>query len=239
MKLTTVAAAVHALLATDAKPTEAQIMAACIAADKKGKDEGGLGPVEIQNKAKDEKEKAEDAKEFGASDAAAEYFGHTKDEWEDMPAKDRKSARDEAAEEEEKAKDSEVDAEDDLQPKESVTGGGKPAGNAGPKPASDKKGMDAAGVAALIAANDAKHVAAREVESILGVVAYDSADAYYKAALDKLGVDTAGVHASAFPSMLKLARDKVSAQTPTMASDASMVKNMATAIKGYDRLAAR
>src|SRR5258708_6263291 len=66
MKLSKVAAAVAALLATDAKPTEAQIMAACIAADKKGKDEGGLGPVEIENKAKDEKEKAEDAKEFGA-----------------------------------------------------------------------------------------------------------------------------------------------------------------------------
>jgi hypothetical protein len=237
MKLTTVAAAVAALLATDAKPTEAQIMAACIAADKKAKDEGGLGPVEIQDKAKDEKEKADDEKEFGAEDAKEEYFGHTKDEWEDMPAKDRAAARDKARD----SKESELEnAEDgEVEPKESVTGGGKPAGNAGPKPASDKKGMDAAGVASLIAANDAKHAAAREVESILGVVTYDSADAYYKAALTKLGVDTAGVHASAFPSMLKLAKDRAEARTPTMASDAATVKTMATAIKGYDRLAAR
>ncbi len=236
MKLSKVAAAVTALLATDAKPTEAQIMAACIAADKKGKDEGGLGPVEIENKAKDEKEKAEDAKEFGAADAAAEYFGHTKDEWEDMSAKDRKGARDKARDsndDPEKTNDAEIDAEDDEQPKKSANGN---SGAGGAEPAKDKKGMDAKGVAALIAANDAKHAAAREVESILGVVAYDSAEGYYKAALTKLGVDTAGVHASAFPSMLKLARDRADAQTPTMATDAARVTSMAAVIPGYGRL---
>jgi hypothetical protein len=236
MKLSLVATAVKALLATDAKPTEAQIMAACIAADKKGKDEGGLGNVEIQNKAKDEKEKAEDAKEFGAKDAEANYFGHTKDEWEDMSAKDRKSARDKAHDgndDPEHTNDGEVEAEDDEQPKKTGTGN---SGAGGEEPAKDKKGMDSKGVAALIAANDAKHAAAREVESILGVVVYDSASAYYKAALDKLGVDTAGVHASAFPTLLKLAKDKVDAQTPTLATDAARVSTMAGAIKGYSRL---
>src|ERR1700676_5498564 len=121
MKLSKVAAAVAALLATDAKPTEAQIMAACIAADKKGKDEGGLGPVEIENKAKDEKE----AEEKAAKDAAEE-----------------KAAKD-AAEELEKAKDAEIAAEDDIQPSKSASGN---AGAGGAEPAKDKKGMDAAGV---------------------------------------------------------------------------------------------
>jgi len=96
--------------------------------------------------------------------------------------------------------------------------------------------MDSKGVAALIAANDAKHAAAREVETILGVVTYDSAEAYYKAALDKLGVDTAEVPAAAFKAMLKLARDKVAAETPTIATDAARVTSMAAAIPGYNRL---
>lgn len=221
MKLSKVAAAVAALLATDAKPTEAQIMAACLAADKKGKDENsGLGPKEIDKKAGD-KAKDED-KDDKAKDAAdPDDPEKTNDEF---PDKKDDKARD---------GDPEMEAEDDIQPKKSATGN---SGAGGAEPAKDKKGMDAKGVAALIAANDAKHAAAREVEPILGVVAYDSAGEYYKAALTKLGVDTADVHASAFPAMLKLARDKVAAQTPTMASDAARVSTMATAIKGYGRL---
>jgi hypothetical protein len=216
MKLSKVAAAVAALLATDAKPTEAQIMAACIAADKKGKDEGGLGPVEIENKAKD---KAKDAKDDPES---------TNDEFPEKDDKAKDSKDDDKAEDEDY-----VDGMDDIQPKKSANGN---SGAGGAEPAKDKKGMDAAGVAALIAANDAKHVAAREVEPILGVVAYDSAAAYYGAALAKLGVDTAGVPAAAFPAMLKLAVRTVEAQTPTMASDAARVTGMAGAIKGYNRL---
>lgn len=216
MKLSKVAAAVAALLATDAKPTEAQIMAACIAADKKGKDEGGLGNVEIQNK------KAGDEFPPKKEDKA-------EDEKDDEKAKDEKDDPEHTND-----GDPEMEAEDDIQPKMSATGN---SGAGGKEPAKDKKGMDAAGVATLIAANDAKHVAAREVESILGVVAYDSAEAYYRAALTKLGVDgTTTVHASALPSMLKLARDKVHAETPTMATDAARVTQMAGAIKGYNRL---
>ena len=223
MKLSKVAAAVAALLATDAKPTEAQIMAACIAADKKGKDEGGLGPVEIQNKAKDKKAGDEFPEKDDKAKDGADDPEKTNDEFPEK-AKDEKD---------DKAEDEDVEGMDDVQPK--VTASPGPTGKK-PEPAKDKKGMDAAGVAALIAANDAKHAAAREVESILGVVAYDSAAEYYKAALVKLGVDTDGVHASAFPSMLKLAKDRANAQTPVLASDAAAVKSMATAIKGYDRL---
>jgi hypothetical protein len=239
MKLSKVAAAVAALLATDAKPTEAQIMAACIAADKKGKDEGGLGPVEIQ-KAKDEKEKAEDAEKFGASDAEAEYFGKTKDEWEKMPAKDRAAARDKARDEKddpEHTNDSDTDVEgmDDVQPKESVTGGGSPAGNKGKEPAKDAKAMDAK-IKQAIDARDALHAARRDVETVLGVVAYDSAADVYKAALDKLGVDTTGVHPSAFATLFRVKREAVTASAPTLGSDAATVTTMASKIKGYNRL---
>jgi uncharacterized protein len=245
MKASKVAAVVTALLATDAKPTEASILAAILAADKKGKDEegGGLGPVLNQNKAKDEKEKAEDAEKFGASDAAAEYFGKTKDEWEKMPAKDRAAARDKARDEKddpEHTNDEETNVEgmDDVQPKQSVTGGGKPAGNAGEEPAKDKEAHDAA-IKLALDARDALHAARRDVETVLGVVAYDSAAQVYKAALDKLGVDTTGVHSSALATLFRVKREAVSVAAPTMASDASTVKTMAGVIKGYDRLAAR
>jgi hypothetical protein len=212
MKASKVASVVAALIASDAKPTEAQILAAILAADKKGKDEGGLGPVEIQNKAKDEKDdKAEDAE---------------KD--------DPESTNDEFPEKDDKAKDADMDdeAEDDIQPKMSASGN---SGSGGKEPAKDKKSMDAA-IKIALDARDALHAARRDVETVLGVVGYDSAAAVYKAALDKLGVTTDGVDASAFPALFKLARDKVEASTPRLASDAAAVRGMASVIKGYDRL---
>lgn len=213
MKLSKVAAAVAALLATDAKPTEAQIMAACLAADKKGKD--GEGPEFLE-----ETDKAKDGKDDGAEDGS------------DDPEKTNDKAKDEK---DDKGMDEDDDVEgmDDIQPKKMANGN---SGAGGAEPVKDKKGMDAKSVAALIAANDAKHVAARDVQSILGEVAYDSAEAYYGAALTKLGVDTKGVPAAAFPAMLKLARDKADAQTPVIASDAARVTSMAAAIPGYSRL---
>jgi uncharacterized protein len=221
MKLSKVAAVVAALIATDAKPTEAQIMAACLAADKKGKDEGGLGPVEIENKAKDKAKDAFPDKDDKACDADKD----------DEKAKDEKDDPESTNDE-----DPEM-SEDDIQPKESVTGAGAPAGNKGKEPAKDKKGMDtAAQIKLAIDARDALHAARRDVETVLGVVAYDSAADVYKAALVKLGVDTAGVHASAYPALFKMARDKVTAETPNLASDAATVKTMSGAIKGYDRL---
>jgi hypothetical protein len=217
MKLSTVAAAVAALLATDAKPTEAQIMAACIAADKKGgKDEAGLGPDKIEKT-----DKAEDEKD-------------DKDE----KAKDRKGKDEKDDPEHTNDGDpDDVDAMDDIQPKESANGN---SGNGGKettqdKKSMDKKGMDAA-IKAAIVANDALHVARREVEPVLGPVTYDSAGAVYKAALVKLGVATDGVHESAYPALFKLARDKVEAQTPVIATDAARVTSMAAAIPGYGRL---
>jgi hypothetical protein len=221
MKASKVAQVVTTLLASDAKPTEAQILAAILAADKKGKDENtGLGPKEIQNKDK-------------AKDAFPDKDDKAKDEDKDEKAKDG-DMPDVDGEDEDEDKDDKK-AEDDVQPKESVTGGGSPAGNKGATPAKDKKAHDAA-IKVALDERDALHAARRDVETVLGVVAYDSAGDVYKAALDKLGVDTAGVHASAFPALFRMKRDAVAAAAPVLGSDAATVSTMASKIKGYNRL---
>lgn len=87
----------------------------------------------------------------------------------------------------------------------------------------DKPAMDAATVKKMIAAAEERgaarvaaiEVAKRDVASLVGeVIGLDSAEAVYKFALDNSGVDTKGVHASAFKSMvavLKGAQDKMAA----------------------------
>ena len=226
MKLSKVASVVAALLATDAKPTEAQIIAACLAADKKGKDGSPLGEagVEAKNEARDE-----DMPE--GMDAKA---------WDAMSPEEKKEAKDKAKDkardekdDPEKTNDADPDcAKDDIQPAKSAGGNG---GNGGKETAQDT----AAVVKAALDARDALHAARRAVEPVLGVVAYDSAAKVYKAALDKLGVDTAGVHASAYPALYKMACDKIAAETPRLASDAAVVTTMAKLIPGYNRLPAR
>jgi uncharacterized protein len=156
---------------------------------------------------------------------------------EEKAAKDAAEAEEKAAKDAEKddadANDEDVDADDEL-PDAPPGGAKKPAPTNIDKKGKDKA-MDSKSVAALIAANDAKHAAAREVEPILGVVSYDSADKYYKAALDKLGVATDGVHASAFPALLKLAKDKATASAPIV-GDAAAASDMVKAIPGLARL---
>lgn len=110
------------------------------------------------------------------------------------------------------------------------------------KKAADKavKGMDSAAVdarvAAALTARDALHVARREVEPILGVVAFDSAAEVYKAALDKLGVSVEGVDPSAFGPVLRMAKDKAAA--PILAGDSATGKvlSMTEAFPGFDRI---
>lgn len=95
--------------------------------------------------------------------------------------------------------------------------------------------MDAAvsaAVTAALASRDALHTARREVESILGVVAYDSAAEVYKAALTKLGVTTDGVDSSAFAALLKLA---TKAAAPAIVGDSATVQSMVTAFPGLAR----
>lgn len=75
----------------------------------------------------------------------------------------------------------------------------------------DKPAMDAASVKKLIADAEARgaarvaaiEVAKRDVAPLVGeVIGLDSAEAVYKFALDQSGVDTKGVHASAFKAMV-------------------------------------
>lgn len=119
-----------------------------------------------------------------------------------------------------------MDAEDESDPKMK------------PKMSGDKKGMDSATaqslVKAALAERDALHSARREVESIVGVVGFDTAAEVYGAALTKLGVDTAGVDASAFPAMLKMATKVAPAP---IALDAAAPKNseLAAAYPGAAR----
>ena len=78
------------------------------------------------------------------------------------------------------------------------------------KPAQDSIGRLAMDSAIAKAKNEAKSemmalfTARKAVESLVGEVAMDSADAVYKFALDKAGIKTKGVHASAFPAMVDM-----------------------------------
>jgi len=176
---------------------------------------------------------AADAK---AKDKKGKDTAYGDPESEDQPKAGDKAKDGAAAEVTEKDKDTggadeDPDMEMDEDP-EAAEGGA-------PKPKMDKKGkdkaMDSATVTRLIAANDAKHAAAREVETILGVVSYDSAEGYYRAALTKLGVDTVGVHASALRPMLKLAKDAARPAPADIAQDSAVTSEFLKAIPALAR----
>ena len=235
MKLAAVIAAITPFLAADKTPDE--IRKAILAADKKGKDEEMDTPAEDadidkREAACDEREEAMDAAEEKADKEAKA---------EDKAAKDRKAARDsrkmgrdsrkmgrdkrakDAATDPEGTNDNELENGDPSTPAK----GGK----------SEKGALDSAAVDARVKlavdARDALHAARREVEPIIGVCALDTAGAVYRAALDKLGVDTKDIPESAFPAMLKLAKDRTAPPAPTMATDISAVEKL---IPGYGRL---
>lgn len=120
--------------------------------------------------------------------------------------------------EEKKAKDGDMDDDDDD----------KAMDTGDDDDADDKPAMDAATVKKLIADAEkrgAARVAAidtakRAVQPFVGdVVGMDSAEAIYKFALDKAGVDTTGVPASAFKAMVAML-SKPGAK-PNVAQDAS------------------
>jgi uncharacterized protein len=244
MKLAVAIAAITPFLAADKTPEE--VRKAILAADKKGKDEEMDTPAEDADFEKreaacDEREEAMDAAEEKADkDAKAE----------DKAAKDRKMGRDKRAKDrmdrkmgrDKRAKDAATDPEgtndNDLEQGDPST----PAkGGKSEKGALDAAAVDArvktavdARVKAAVDARDALHTARREVEPIIGVCAMDTAGDVYKAALTKLGVDTKGIPDSAFPAMLKLAKDRTAAQTPTViATDMAALEKL---IPGYGRL---
>lgn len=206
MKIATIVASLTPFLATDAKPEDVTAaLTATLALDRKAK--------------KDAEDKAvKDAADKAVKDAA------------DKAAKE---AADEEVDDDDTGEDAAPSAQEKLK-------GAKAAkdGNWGLGGKDGKKAMDAAITArvdAAIAGRDALHVARREVETILGAVAFDSAEQVYKAALDKLGIATDGVHPSAFAFMVKTALSAAAA--PPLAQDgAGKVLSMSEAFPGFDRI---
>jgi uncharacterized protein len=242
MKLDALVASLVAggLLAADKAP---QAITVALAADKKAKDDD---PEHTNDrKARDEAEEAEDeyaeamdAKACGM-DEAEEMSDKDKA---DQAAKDRKSARDArkgARDARKGARDARKGARDKrAKDSEPPTGSetGTPAKTGSSEHAMDSAAVDAK-IAAAVTANNALHTARTEVEPILGKVTMDSADAVYRAALDKLGVDHKDIPASALPAILKLARDKASASTPAApAMDEDARAEVVKLIPNYNRL---
>lgn len=242
-------AAAGGFLATDKKPED--LTAYLLAEDKKAKDKGGA-----YDRARDEAEEAEDAmgeacdSKAHAMDEAEEKEDTGKGE--DKAAKDRKAARDarkaardsrkaardkRAADRAKRAKDaSNLDPEgtNDNSLAEAETGTPSKGGK------SEAGAMDSAEVdrriAAAVASRDELHTASREVEPIVGVRAFDSAGDAYKAALEHLGVDIAGVPPSAYRAMLKLAKDKAQSAPPSYALDQNDAAAIAARIPHLSRL---
>ena len=241
-------AAAGGFLAADKRPED--LTAYLLAEDKKAKDKPAY------DRARDEAEEAEDAmgeacdSKAAAMDAEEEESDKTKGE--DKAAKDRKAARDarKAARDSRKAaRDSRKAARDKR---------AKDASNLDPEGTNDNEleqaepgtpskggksapgGMDAASVEKLVAdavaKRDALHTATREVEPIVGVCAFDSAEAAYKAALDKLGVDTKDVPASAYRALLNVAKDTRTAPVPAFALDSGDAAAIAAKIPHLNRL---
>lgn len=143
-----------------------------------------------------------------AADEAAEEEKKAEDE-EDEEAK-KKAAEDEEAEAAKKA------AEDEEAEKM------KGANDA----AIEKRAEDKA-----MARFQAIRQAENDVRPLVGeLVAMDSAEAVYRAALDQVGVDHKGVHASALPVLVKMAKDQKDAapRTPKIAADAAAVADVHT-----------
>jgi hypothetical protein len=242
MKLSAIAAGLKAagLLATDASdPKVISALATMLATDKKGKDDNsGLGPKELEQKDKAKDKKGKDAAGEGDNPRGEDEDmpeGMDAKAWDAMSDEEKKDAKDKARDSKDKDDpEGTNDADVDVQPKESVTGASK-SGQAGAEPAKDKKATDAA-IKVALDARDALHTARRDVETTIGAVQYDTAAEVYKAALVKLGVSVDGVDPSAYGTIFKLARDKATASTPVIASDAAVVAGMQAVIPGYGRL---
>lgn len=85
----------------------------------------------------------------------------------------------------------------------------------------DKPAMDADAIeAAAVARINALWQAREDVKPLVGVVAMDSAEAVYKYALQQKGVNTKGVHPSAYKSMVELINKQ--SQPAAMAMDAAV-----------------
>ncbi len=101
-----------------------------------------------------------------------------------------------------------------------------------------KSAMDAAIKAAVAANTQAMndlHQARRDVAPMVGECALDSAEAVYRFALDKAGVPTAGVHASALATLVTLTKERKPAPAAALGMDSAAAKQAATMFPGLAR----
>jgi hypothetical protein len=153
------------------------------------------------------------------------------------------------AEAEEKAAEDEDDpekkpAEDDDESDDD--GKKKPAEDEG-EPDDDKPTKAAMDAAIKLAEDRATTNAVQRVEALykareavkplVGTVALDSADQVYKFALDQSGIDTKGVHATAYPAMVNmlLTQQSKPASGGHVAMDAQSIQQVNTKIPGLGR----
>lgn len=236
MKFPRIAKALHALFP---QATQAQLLAVDAAMEEEAMD-AELTPEEkkaAEDKARDSKggkdaDLSDEEKKEAYKSAAKDTRAKDEADKEEKKAEDKKAAdkaaADAAESEKDKAEDAEIEAfkkkaEDAVAARDARRGardgtaGVKPEGGA-PNPAQDEKitradaqklASDAA--TAAVAAERALTEARKAVEPLVGVVALDSAEAVYGFALKQLGIATDGVHASAYPALLKLAAEKKAA----------------------------
>lgn len=154
----------------------------------------------------------------------------------DKKAKDKK-ARDK------KARDGETDEEKDERLKKEAALKEEAAENDDDeddddKKASDKHALDAAIKIAsrnAVANANATRQAEREVSPLVGEIdVLGSAESVYRFALDSIGVDTQGIHASALPALVKMAKEQKAREAnhiPRLAADAAAVQGVHDRIK--------
>lgn len=185
-----------------------------------------------------EAEKAADAAREEAEDKAMDYCGKTADEWKEMSAKDKKKARDEWK----AAKDAEEETPPNVGAKEKSGGASR---------AKDSR-LTAEEVTALLAQDRAAQrsqimtavndlaEARKLVEPLVGVVAFDSAEAVYSFALKQSSIDATGWPLAAMKAnveSIKAARIAPTAK-PKIVGDAASSVSPLTIFPGLARFVA-
>jgi hypothetical protein len=194
------------LMAQDAQPLNLNALVGAVSGATIAQDAARIAQ-DIKSKGKFTQELSADVLRLVVMDAAKDEDDEpTEDEEEDD--EEEKKRKEEAARKKAEDEDEEEETKKDKE--------------------DDKKAMDAAIAAAVkktetdtIARMNAIRQAEKDVQPIVGeVAAMDSAEAIYKFALDHAGIDTAGVHASAYATLVKM-HITGQAKKPMIAQDAA------------------
>ena len=155
----------------------------------------------------DEAEEDQDDKAEDEDETAEEKAAREKKEKDDADAKKAEDADEDEDEDDAKAKAKEDD---------------KKANDAAIKLASD------AARAGALSEFRAIRQAEQDVQPLVGaVVAMDSAEAVYRFALDSVGVENKGVHASALPALISMVKERQNTKPARVAMDASAADDFA------------